>query len=1523
MSEFNMRVDLAPYTPDLFIKDKIYQSMDKVDYSSYISINSQIFVFNIICNNEETFNYYNSPDYFLYGIIKDKNIAPRTLPSTYFFNNPPSVLEDTGSFIDKKPYTIVEETNQITIPIKTLIGDIGYNINLIDEKNFYYAELECTDASLSLLTKKNVIYLFFTEKNLSKINYNNYNSTVFYEGKYRNVYIYPYINIPIFPEPEIIGLQRNTNTIENINFSKTIADKNINLIDFDDRDTIKYYEKIDYKYMEREEYYNDQRNKLTLIKYLVKNYENFEEYFIESKNENSIMISNNEISMVFFNNLDYEIKNKNSYTLRNLNNLYINTNKSLSGKDKKYSMSLDNKLAYVKKFITDTGFRYNPFDSIILNVPSIYQLARNYYINGYVNIIRYNDTDSNNLLFTINSYLYKVFLTINPLIISASYLISPDVSLRINNIFQDNNNLVFGFGTDKINLYFKGAPRFTNTYYINKYKINFRFNLNNNEIANYIIILGICFYNGENISLLNYDVTKNTDDLGYILYTNEDCSLSLNSHVYNLNRKVNIFEQKEPFLYDIKKSTFLLNYLNNNESNNANNFDNFLLTNFYTFIPNMNKIKINETNLFISNYQNATVNKVNNFIKNLLNINTNIYSFKNNSLKSKTLITYDLLYDLNLENENEKYIYNFTYFPKILQYSYMPPNINKYKVYTRFPQVTENIVTLPAGFYKAIRYTNYFPKNKFDTINKENDELVLSLNTINLYLENNFCLLIRLPNNCHVEDKFFVDLSDEGKQDYYINSNYMFNMGVNFTEIYMVLCDQNGKLYETTFNVIYAYKLFDQYNSVLDLNTLDSKYKIKINCYISSYLNFYQILFNFVLFNNYFEKESLLIKLQSITLENHNLNNLKDIVYYDYLRFNYITNLENVLNQYKNYDIEISNKLYKNKKIDTIVQKIINNLIYIFNTNKMLNMTRKIQSYLILIQNYQFEKNTEYAYLINLVNYNANECLNISLVNYDLDTNYCINNYTIQDLYGVLSIITVNTSTELIIFYITGVLNLINYSKTKITLTIEDTYKLLEELSLVNFVGDSEIVLFIQDTKKILENYTLNTILFQSIQSNIENEDNPTLGQFLLSMFPSYTELEIKILVTTLINMIKIIFLNTNKIDELMNNLRLIYFDSTLDGIFVEINNNVIKNNFIYNTSYYNDNLQINNFNFNKFMYDLITVINYFADELVPNNILDPLFEVTITYKKVKSENIITIINNTTDIFNTICLKLIGIYKLLRNINTGVIPKFDIYNEKNIGYMYYLLAIFKGNLAKIVKIFTENKIVLFTEFYPQMKYMNNFISSVSEYLYFVQLQMVFRQFNNFALIGDISYIPEDILKVLTIDEIYKIFKEILEKINALIAGNAQELINELLKQEIEKSERIILRNPNEELKAFTDIVKKYKFGTVDIYDILKSYILESFIIVNNKIDYSKIINKLDFQGQNIILLEDYNLLYDTFDYSSFNFDIKLISLINTYYSYKKSSLNYYYETKDIEFYKQLINYNYVKFGFINGIFSDI
>ncbi len=1516
-STFNMRMDLAPYLPDSYLKDRVYQSYDKVDYTTYISVNKTIFAFNIRCNNDTEFKYYNDPGYLLYGFTQNlpnsSTVYPYTLPSTYFFNSVRSVQ----NLQQRLPYVILNSSTEITIPIRTLIGEIGYNIDLLEEKYFYYAEIECTDSCINVLERKIITYLFFTQKDLDAINYNNYYTTAYYFEKYNNVFIYPYINIP-GPTGRINGLNRNLALFFTLSETRTLSPNNIiEPINFDDREIIKYYEKIDYKYLEREDYYTDTQNKLELLKYLGKNLSNYSEYFKESQINGDLMISNNEISKVYYNNLDYEHDYQQSYTLTKLNNKYLNSNKTYSGKDKKYSFTLDNKISYVQKDIKDTGFRYDPYNYSVINIPSIYQMSKNYYLNTYVDILKWDPSDSKNLLFVTNCYLYKILLMINPLIINSGYLVNSNVKLIINNIFSDNNNLVFGFGLDKITLFFKGEPRVTNTYYINKYKINFQFNLSDSETANYIIILGICFYNGQNINLLSYDTTRNTDDLGYILYTNEDLTVSLNPSIYNLNKQIKIYEQKEVFLYDLKRYTLSLNFLDKNLLDDNSNFDDFQLINFYNLLINFNKDKLNKKKNYVSNILNTTINKVNNFIKNLININTNIYVFKQNNFKSKSLMTYDLLYDLNLEDPDINLIYNLTYYPIVLQYSYLPLNVNKYKVYTRFPENVQNLVTLPAGYYKVIKYTNFFPKYDFLEKTTENDKLVLTINTINSFQENNFCLLIRIPNNAYVENKFFVDIQDSNKGTYYSNSNYLTNMNNQEVELFLVVANSNGQLYYTTNNILYAYKLFDSYNSLNNVSTGLGDYKIKIMGYISSYLNLYQIVMNLLLFNDYIEKNSVLLDLQSIKLELHNKNLLKDIVYYDFKRFNFSTNLSNIETQYLNYNFEITNKLNDSKNLVIYSGDTITNVIYILNLNKIINLSNKILNYMILVKNYLLQKNINFDFLINFINYNGLQCLYISLTNYNLNTTYCINSSSAQNLFKILSNLPKTVTLDTIVDLIASVEVVINYLKVKITLTIDIINNTINKIQELNTINNQDIISIVDDTNLIIENYVLNMILYDSIDKSLNDLDSPDIKNIIKSTYPSYTEVEIYIIITSLISMVKILFHNTEKIDELINTLRLITTDSTIDGIFPELNNNVTKNNFIYNTSYYNDNLQIKSFQFSKFTVDLALIISNYSAPTSSS------VDASALYRKAISENVITIIGKLNDTFDEITQKLIGIYKFIYNITTGIIPKFDIYRTENIGYMYYLVAEFLKYLKNLSQIIIDNGILLFTEFNPIVFFMEKFMYSITEYLYLIQLQMTFRQFNNFAQIGNVVYIPEDILKILTIDEVYKIFKNIIEKIFILIQGQDQNLINDILTQEYENKDNILLTNPETEFLEFKEILKKFQFGNVQVYNILKNYVLNSFIVVKKQKDFSTIINRLDFQGENIVVLQDFIILYENFENSTFNFDSRILKIINYFNSFMLTTSDYYYQTSNIDLYKQLINYNYLKYQFINNVVQNV
>jgi hypothetical protein len=65
-----------------------------------------------------------------------------------------------------------------------------------------------------------------------------------------------------------------------------------------------------------------------------------------------------------------------------------------------------------------------------------------------------------------------------------------------------------------------------------------------------------------------------------------------------------------------------------------------------------------------------------------------------------------------------------------------------------------------------------------------------------------------------------------------------------------------------------------------------------------------------------------------------------------------------------------------------------------------------------------------------------------------------------------------------------------------------------------------------------------------------------------------------------------------------------------------------------------------------------------------------------------------------------------------------------------------------------------------------------------------------------------------------------------------------------------------------------------------------------------------------FQGQQIVIIRDYNLLYQNLSNSSFNFNLDILVIVNDSITSQIDILNYYYGN-DYQFYKQLINYNYL------------
>lgn len=1489
MTDYNFKIDLSPYLPDSYLKENIYQSMDFVDYTTNIGINTTIFIFNINCSENEL-EYYNDPGYLLYGIKKKIGSSPETdfnytVPPTYFFNYPLNKIKNNF-----KPYIVVESIDKPNQIINDLLIKIGYDVNLLKFitqsspykiLNFSYQVLKCID--LISRKQKEVIYIFFNIKNLDQINYNNYNSVVYNNLKYNNVYIYPYINTN--PQIPIISLNKNLNLIYDKNNYLSNSTNYINPIDFDDKEILKYYEKIDYKYMERRDYYLSSNNKLDLLVNLSKNYKLYENFFISSKKslEPTIMISNNEISKVYFSNSDYENKNLNSYTLSKLNNQYINNNLSFSGKDKKYSFTLNGKISYVQKLLDFDKFRYTPYNFQIINTPSIYQMSKNYYVNTYINLISsYNKDLNSDILFETNCLLYKILITINPYIINLLYLISSNVQLKVSNLFKDCNELKFGSSTDKINLYFVNKLKTTQTFYIDKYKIEFNFKINDIE-QTYIIILGLCVFNGNNLNILNIDGTKNTNDLAYILFTNEDCSVSLCPQLYNLTDKVNIYEQKDLLLlYGIKNLSMETNI------NSSNNLKDVINTNFYTFIPLTNP---DLNNYQISNIFNITQSKLNNFIKNLINISTNVLNLIDNNLLLN--FTDTLVYDYNLELN--KYIENYNYFPKIQLNNFLPNTINKYKLFTNIPETINSLVQLPAGNYKIIKYKNFFPEYTFNTVSESNDKLVLTINNINDFLKNNFVLFIKLPNNLVPDDKFIVDLEDLNKENYLYSSNYSFNIGPSETFMYLVVSDEFGNPYINSQNIIYGYELFNFYNSPSSLNIDGNKYKIKLNLFFNTYLNFFQMVFISTIFKIYSDGNNSIIDISNTKLLIHNKDLLKDIVYYDFIRFNYPCDLVSIKSQFNSYDPSITIKLYSSKYYANLIKTDIARLSFVFNTNKIVVSIKKIYYYL---SNYIISQVKNPIY-INIINYLANLCLDISKVNYQIGTTYSINSNYCQNILYIISKLTILDSFE----YVNGVTKnvklLILYFEEKILQTIKDIIFNYDQVNLdpnapINIVSDYKLIF------ELVGKFELNILILDQLSLDISNLYTDDVVATITKIYPELSNHVIRLLIESILNFLHLMSLNSKKLDELFNTVRIIYDDQTIDSIYPNgLTNNVVKNMFVFNTKYYNS-LGINNFNICGFLNDLIVCIGYFSNPL--NN--SPTSY--IYYVAAINENIIGYISNTIKYFNLINEQIISMYKYIHNINIGLLPKINPFDANSVSDLYYLITIFKESYTNMNLIITNNKINIFQEFSLVIDFFNNYIGSIEDYLFYVETKLYFTNLNTFN-----QNIFLDILKILEITEFYSLINLILKIIDGLANGD-QNIINSFLTIAWNNlnSSNLVLKSPEEEYQELKTILSNYNYQNKNVFNLIKKYVINSYIIVNNIPDLNNKVTNTIYQAQDVIIIRDYNILYPELSYSSFNFNLDLLVIVLNSIKYQIDILDYYY-TQNLDFYKQLINYNYL------------
>jgi hypothetical protein len=1412
----NLNIDQRPYLPDIFINNDIYNTNDEQNMNK-ISINKNIFIVNLTSVNDKN-SIYNDPNYILFGQKKDGETY--NIPSlNYFYNYNQDNLVN---------YLQEEQTNTISLELYELLEIIGYNKYDINEDIFNYELLKLRDNQL-------IIFLYFNLKSIDstnqiETNYNNFNSTVFYNKNYWNLLIYPFNNTVSYISPSNISYNINKIVINNL-LNK------INKVEFDNKDLISYKNKIDYKFLEDK----TENNKGLLLKNYAINIKNYLKYFEENKS--SYMISLNEIGKTYYKTSETD-NLSNSYTMKILNNKHINNNINYSLTTNKFSFTMDNKLNLLENIKYDSYNYYNKFYE--------YQnIVVNYNLNCYYDINTESDINR------INLYLYKFLVKLNPQIISLNYLLDNIVELTIRNLYNDNNNLQFGDGINKVTLSLESNVKYTNLYYINKYEIIYTINttnINNEEIQlNYIIILSICYYNYKNISIVDLEKSDYNTILGYINYTNVEDSITLNPSIYTKNSNLYVLDFNFN-LDNLKNKIFKINF--NTFNNKALPISNKNLKfNLYYILITNSIIEFKNDNNYFNNLLNNLIININNAIKNIINISNTINFIKNNTIiENLELGNIEYIISCVLDNNiSEDLIYYYEYISeiKILPEYYDSINFTPKGVYKKKLNVNnenKNFKYLPSGYYKVLNYTNLKPKKLL--VEGEDDELVESLKSIIDIEKYNFCLMIKLPNNFNIDDSLYKD--DLVNNNNIFKNNYNYNIGSNLTELYLVPLNENNKPYKfLDTNLLLGIKLFNSFNIVNDQHVL-------INLLINQYINFYQMNFVITVYQNYIENNNYIIDSDKLRLRLHNNYKLSDIVYYDFQRFINSYDKQLIENEYKNYDESITLTLYNNKvKLQDYVIIIKKLLIYL-NNQKIIILLYKVRTYLNILKsnfllNFTFE-NDEIIQIIKLNMYKVNKLI---INNYNLNITYSsTSSFIYQNLIEIINI-TLNVSLEDINNYEIYVNYSLSYFKKKNEIISSKMFLVINN-------DENDIYISI---KNVLYDLIIENLIFNQILEDIELINiNYNIG------LSSNDEL----LLIEVVNYLKLVLLNSKKIDEILNICKLISLDETLDNLNPNgLNDNVVKNTYLYNTEYYNNQLNTKNYKIERFLKDLYNIILRLSDNT--NSFY-------LVFVQILNEGFETYINDTINCLNTLIEYIIGIYKFIYSENNfvGVIPPIDIYDETVIADIYFKLTEFINNYEKIFEILDKYDMNILFEIYELRIFLGNFVYEIKEFLLYIQIK---KDYDNHSI---------DIL-------------------NGAISINIGDLINKFdLNDVIDNIENNI-----------NDIFFNYNIDTILLF--INNIKEKDYI---NNPDYNLINNNIkhiNFYYYDIIYYNDLNIMNENYNnelitnYNIFNFNNSIIDIIKLYNIEYKNIIDLYNNTYSDEkniFYKTLINYNYLQNPYI-------
>jgi len=1466
--DFKINYDFRPYLPDIFVKSNIYNSYDTVNNNTNTDINTMIFVINI---NRPLTSQYNDPNYILFGIKKPNAQEEYQFPSLNFF----SPITETNV---KKSINVDSTSNIITEESQNILNLIGYDLMNIDETQFEFSILNIIE-NISI-NKYKIYYFYFNLKNYNseQVNYNKYGTSLFYNNLTYNVLIYPFNNVLVKYLP--VKIKPYIDNITKSSYKKSILN-----IDFDNREIIKYYEKIDYKYFENTNFTMDEKTNLETLKNYSLNIKNYVEYVYKTNIENEVQIINvslNEISKLFYYSTNYNLKNQNSYTITELNNIHINNNNINSNQNNRYSYTMDNKMSNINDFDNNSKkysmyyYTTNTFES------TLYQQTKNYYLNFYYNIVNINKNDSNQMI-KLNILLHKILVFINPKIIDLNYLLS-SVNALINPLFGESNNIEFGKNEDKLNLYIIGDIIHTTIYYVNKYKIIFEFIDQLSDIKfSYIIILNIVFYNESYFSILDIDSTTNTP-LVYTNYTNIEESVSLIPSVYsfyknNVDNYIFFYNTLNSYNKDnnINNYYWNINYSGQKINNTSNEIINMF--NFYNIIPNIKTNLKTTTNQHYNNVINVLKNEINNYIKKFINIEKKYLSYTHYINNIKKYINQATLYDETIitESPNIKYIEYYNNFPKLsLDYLSIINNyIGKYYQVLEYPnsnQETSSFVILPSGKYIKFNYINYssFP---YPSIPSDIEYFVKSIKTINSINNYYYSLFIMLPLNINQDNEFQCVIDDK-----FVNhTTYSMGIGGNKTSMYLVLTDINGVPYnfysqngiDNGEGIIFGIKLYNYYNYI----SPNLKLEVIPNLYITQYLNLNEFVILMENFSDYSDSNNVLWDVNNTYLKLHNFNSLKEIILYDYKRFKTTQDINLIKEQYLKFNYKTLEILYKNKVQLNYLRYDIKILIYISNLYKIIKLIQKMYSYYEVVKINKMLGINDNEYIINLIKYNSGIVSNLFEINYNLSItsgNFETIIYThITKMYEINQNVTLSD----IVLQQANCIYIINYSLSKlpsilnlVISTVSDTNNLYHNL-------------YYQIFEQIV-NENINYLVQEQIIYDIDNFTNTTSITVFDGIFDNI-DLHKKHLFLKQINAyLKLVAFNMNKIDELYNLIQLMS-DYNLDS-------GVVKNDYIYNTTCYTAKTNIPKFKIIDFLENTIELINKLS---IPSN--NPNYEI---YQKSISQGIIIFASNTIKYFKDIIDEINGIYIYLKNLpGIGI----NINNTEEIGNFYALLNSFVSNYVGFFNILFQNNINKFYEYSNLRIMFDNLFYSCEEFLLYVCLKNDFIN-ENTLLISENITINEDLYKIIKTDIFNDFSIKTLQNIeNIVIIKNPQ-----LTKIYLEKIK--------------SNIVKKPKiYINIQTIKIINQMILE----LNNEITLNTPVNNfINYGSYYIIPYQDLLLLGGEFNWASFNFKQDIINVIKNVNSVNLSIYTYYYENPEItDFYTQALNYSFLEtpYNYIN------